>query len=233
MSEQKEINENTQNSEAAEKEFNLGREIWEWVYTIIIAIVIAFLIKVFVFDVVRVDGSSMYPTLVNNDRLIVTKLGYKPHQGDIIILDSKYKTREAVFDEMALAQGKEELSSFTKTRLTFFANLPFHKENELEKKYYVKRVIGLPGQTVDLRDGKVYVDGEPLDEPYYDGVTTPMDPTVEYPQTVEDGMVFVMGDNRPHSQDSRTAALGQVPIDAILGKSQIRIWPLNAMGITR
>ena len=230
MSENNEITENKENSE---KEFNLGKEIWEWVYTIVIALVIALLIKAFVFDVVRVDGSSMYPTLVNNDRLIVTKLGYKPHQGDIIILDSRYKAREAVFDEMALAQGKEELSQFTKMRLTFVANLPFHKPSELEKKYYVKRIIGLPGQTIDLRGGKVYVDGEELDEPYYDGETTAIDPTVEFPITVEDDMVFVMGDNRPHSQDSRTSALGQVPIEAILGKSQIRIWPLGDMGITR
>ena len=67
--------------------FNLGREVWEWVYTIAIALVIAFVIKGFIFDIVRVDGPSMYPTLVNNDRLIITKLGYKPKQGDIIILD--------------------------------------------------------------------------------------------------------------------------------------------------
>ena len=227
------MSEQNENSQNQEKEFNLGKEIWEWVYTIAIAVIIALLIRAFVFDVVRVDGSSMFPTLVNNDRLIVTKLGYKPHQGDIIILDSRYKAREEIFDEMALAQDKEELSSFTKMRLSFFANLPFHKPNELEKKYYVKRVIGLPGQTIDLRDGKVYVDGAELEEPYYDGETTPLDPAVQYPLTVDDGMVFVMGDNRPRSKDSRTAELGQVPMEAILGKSQIRIWPLNKMGITR
>ena len=62
------------------------------IYNLAIAIVIAMLIKGFIFDIVRVDGSSMFPTLVDNDRLIVTKLGYTPKQGDIIILDSEYKT---------------------------------------------------------------------------------------------------------------------------------------------
>ena len=62
----------------------------------------------------------------------------------------------------------------------------------------------MPGQTIDLVDGKVYVDGEMLDEPYYDGLTTSIDPTVEYPITVDDDCVFVMGDNRTRSKDSRS-----------------------------
>ena len=86
------------------------------IYTAI-AIVIAMLIKGFIFDIVRVDGSSMFPTLVDNDRLIVTNLGYTPKQGDIIILDSEYKNREEYFDRLAESKDKEELSSFEK----FFA----------------------------------------------------------------------------------------------------------------
>ena len=88
MSEQEGKNENVTKATAKEdKKTSLAREIWEWVYTLAIAIVIAMLIKGFIFDIVRVDGSSMFPTLVDNDRLIVTKLGYTPKQGDIIILD--------------------------------------------------------------------------------------------------------------------------------------------------
>ena len=207
------------------KQMNIGKEIWEWFYTIAIAVIIAALIKMFVFDVVRVDGLSMFPTLNDNDRLIVTKLGYTPHHGDIIILDSEYKNREAFYEEAALAEGKDELSFFDK----MFMDNP----DALKKKYYVKRIIALPGETIDLQDGKVYIDGEELDEAYYDGDTVAIDPTVQYPLTVDEDMVFVMGDNRMRSKDSRTAELGQVPFDAILGKSQIRIWPLNAMSITR
>ena len=209
MSEQEEKNENVTKTTAKEdKKTSLAREIWEWVYTLAIAIVIAMLIKGFIFDIVRVDGSSMFPTLVDNDRLIVTKLGYTPKQGDIIILDSEYKNREEYFDRLAESKDKEE-------------------------KYYVKRIIAMPGQTIDLVDGKVYVDGEMLDEPYYDGLTTSIDPTVEYPITVDDNCVFVMGDNRTRSKDSRSSELGQVPFNAILGKSQVRIWPLSDIGLTK
>lgn len=209
------------------KEFSLLKEIWEWVYTLAIAVAIALLIKGFIFDVVKVDGSSMYPTLIDNDRLIVTKLGYTPHQGDIIILDSNYKDREKYYDRLAEENDEEKLSFIEK--LTASASLP----SSLKKKYYVKRVIALPGQTVDLVDGKVYIDGELYDEPYYDGSTTSIDATVEYPMTIDEDCVFVMGDNRNHSKDSRSSDLGQVPYKAVLGKSQLRIWPLNAIGLTR
>lgn len=206
MSEQEGKNENVTKTTAKEdKKTSLAREIWEWVYTLAIAIVIAMLIKGFIFDIVRVDGSSMFPTLVDNDRLIVTKLGYTPKQGDIIILDSEYKNREEYFDRLAESKDKEELSSFEK----FFAQSSM--PSNLKKKYYVKRIIAMPGQTIDLVDGKVYVDGEMLDEPYYDGLTTSIDPTVEYPITVDDDCVFVMGDNRTRSKDSRSSELGQVP----------------------
>lgn len=228
MSEQEGKNENVTKTTAKEdKKTSLAREIWEWVYTLAIAIVIAMLIKGFIFDIVRVDGSSMFPTLVDNDRLIVTKLGYTPKQGDIIILDSEYKNREEYFDRLAESKDKEELSSFEK----FFAQSSM--PSNLKKKYYVKRIIAMPGQTIDLVDGKVYVDGEMLDEPYYDGLTTSIDPTVEYPITVDDNCVFVMGDNRTRSKDSRSSELGQVPFNAILGKSQVRIWPLSDIGLTK
>ena len=194
MSEQEGKNENVTKTTAKEdKKTSLAREIWEWVYTLAIAIVIAMLIKGFIFDIVRVDGSSMFPTLVDNDRLIVTKLGYTPKQGDIIILDSEYKNREEYFDRLAESKDKEELSSFEK----FFAQSSM--PSNLKKKYYVKRIIAMPGQTIDLVDGKVYVDGEMLDEPYYDGLTTSIDPTVEYPITVDDDCVFVMGFIRTRS----------------------------------
>lgn len=206
--------------------FNLLHEVWEWIYTILIALVIALLIKHFIFDIVRVDGPSMYPTLVHNDRLVVTKLGYKPHTGDIVILDSAYKNREAFYAEY------EEVND---TELNFFSkNLLYIKlPADLKRKYYVKRVIGMPGDTVDIIDGKVYVNGEMLGEEYYDGTTTITDFSVHYPVTVSDDCVFVMGDNRPNSKDSRSSELGEVPIKALAGKSQLRIWPLNSLGTTK
>ena len=209
-----------------QKSFHLGREIFEWVYTIAIALIIAFFIKGFLFDVVKVDGPSMKPTLQHNDRLIITKLGYKPAQGDIIILDSAYTNRALYYETVEEKTGKE-MNWFNK--LLTYSSLP----DSLKQRFYVKRIIALPGQTVDIQDGKVLVDGKVLDEPYISSETEIIDPTVKYPVTVEEDMVFVMGDNRSNSKDSRSSELGQVPIDAILGKSQLRIFPFNTVGITK
>lgn len=209
-----------------EKKKSVGKEIFEWIYSIAIAVVIAFVIKGIFFDIVKVDGLSMFPTLNDGDRLIVTKLGYEPKQGDIIILDSTYHNRQVYYEKLAAEQGKDELSSFDKFKINF--TLP----KSLKKVYYVKRVIATEGQTVDLRDGKVYVDDELLDEPYYKGETYSIDSSVEYPVVVQEGCVFVMGDNRGHSLDSRSSNLGQVNEEAVLGKSQFRIFPFNTIGKT-
>ena len=206
--------------------FNLWKEVWEWIYTILIALVVVFIIKAFIFDIVRVDGPSMYPTLVHNDRLIVTKLGYKPSAGDIIILDSSYKNREEYYKEYEETTG-DNLNAAEKV-IKYFS-LPAN----LKHRYYVKRIIGMPGDTVDIKNGKVLVNGEILDEPYYEGITSMTDALVDYPVTVEEGHVFVMGDNRPNSKDSRSSDLGLVPIKAISGKSQFRIWPFTAFGTTK
>lgn len=206
--------------------FNLWHEVWEWFYTIVIAVAIAVAVKAFVFDIVRVDGPSMYPTLVNNDRLLVTKLGYKPNRGDIIILDSAYKKRMEYYDEYE-EENDTELNPLTK--LGLYAKM----DSSLKRRYYVKRIVGMPGDTVDIKNGEVLVNGEVLDEPYYDGVTGITDYSTEYPFTVSDGCVFVMGDNRPNSKDSRSSDLGEVPIKAIAGKSQIRLWPFNSISFTK
>lgn len=222
-----EITEEVTETAPVSKAKSIGREIFEWAYSIVIAIIIAFLIKGFLFDIVRVDGPSMSPTLTHNDRLIITKLAYDPEAGDIVILDSNYSDREEYYDAIAQSKGKEELNFFEKFIEGF--SLP----DSLNRIYYVKRVIATEGQTVDLIDGAVYVDGKKLDEPYYTGETYPTDSATIYPFTVSEGCVFVMGDNRGNSLDSRNGRLGEVDEDALLGKSQIRIWPLNALGKTK
>lgn len=220
------MTENNENQELnsvkeTKSNFNLLKEVWEWFYTIVIALIVVVVIKGFIFDVVRVDGPSMNPTLVHNDRLVITKLGYKPASGDIIILDSAYKNREEYYEE----SGKE-LNSISK----FFEYFKLPKE--LKHRYYVKRIIGMPGDTVAIRGGRVYVNDKELHEPYFNGETRITDFSVSYPVTVQEGHVFVMGDNRGNSTDSRSSSLGQVPMEAIEGKSQFRIWPFNAIGKT-
>ena len=207
-------------------DFNIIKEVWEWFYTIFLALVIAFGIKMFIVDIVRVDGPSMFPTLVNNDRLFVTKIGYKPSQGDIIILDSAYKNRHAYYERYEEENGVS-LSTFSK----FFMYL--RVPGELKRKYYIKRIIGMPGDVVDIKDGNVIVNGEILDEPYYDGVTGITDPAAEFPFTVSENCVYVMGDNRPNSKDSRATSLGEVPFDAIGGHAVFRLWPMTSLGILK
>lgn len=204
-----------------EKKVNIGKEIWEWIYTILIAVVVTFTVKYFFFDVVRVDGPSMIPTLVNDQRLIISKLGYTPEVGDIIILDSRYEKRKQYMER---EKGGE---TFVSKYLPVFMSDP-----ALRPRYYVKRVIAMPGQTIGFtKDGKVLIDGEVFDESgYYDGATHPTDMSVSYPVTVEENKIFVMGDNRPVSKDSRSSELGTVDYKAVAGKAQFRIWPLNQMG---
>ncbi len=90
---------------------------------------------------------------------------------------------------------------------------------------YVKRIIGLPGDTVDLRDGKVVVNGKVLDEPYAFGQTQVRSGQVRFPFRVPQGQIFVLGDNRPVSGDSRE--WGTVPDENIIGKVMLKFWPLR------
>lgn len=98
-------------------------------------------------------------------------------------------------------------------------------ENE-KPKYLIKRIIGLPGDTIEIKDGYVVRNGETIQEPYVaeQGVSGDMEEV-----TVEDGKLFVMGDNRYVSQDSRTAAVGQVDQDTVLGKVFLRIFPFDSI----
>lgn len=94
----------------------------------------------------------------------------------------------------------------------------------------IKRCIATEGQTVELVDGQVVVDGAPLDEPYTDGKPSePLSSDIEYPYTVPDGCVWVMGDNRTNSQDSRY--FGAIPVDTVTGHAVFTYWPLNHIGL--
>ena len=93
----------------------------------------------------------------------------------------------------------------------------------------IKRVIATGGQTVDLRDGVVYVDGVPLDEPYTQGKpSNDLNSGITYPYTVPEGHVWVMGDNRANSADSR--AFGAIPLESVTGHAGLRYWPLDRIG---
>ncbi len=198
------------------------QEFREWVYAIVFAIVITMLIKGFLFDIVRVDGHSMDSTLQNNNRLILWELGYTPKFQDVIVLDSNYKAR---MDYIEASQKSGTMGKFSATWFKIFPS------TEYKKVPYIKRVIGLPGDTIDIRDNHVYINGKQIDEPYLDDGMITNTNGMAVPAQVPEGYIFVMGDNRTNSLDSRSSQLGFVPMDAVLGKATLRIWPLTEIGL--
>jgi signal peptidase I len=177
------------------KMIDTKNEIWEWVKSFVIAILLAYVIHTFLFTPIVVDGASMEPTLQNRDRMFVSKIG-EPKRFDIIVFQAP------------------------------------------ENKNYIKRVIGLPGDQIEYRDDVLYVNGKRYDEPYLDeykqkqglvdGPLTNSFTLQETPvrsEVVPEGYLFVLGDNRRYSKDSRH--IGAVPIDKVLGTTRVVFYPFN------
>ncbi|WML49295.1 signal peptidase I [Neobacillus sp. PS3-34] len=178
-------------------------EVWEWTKALVIAVILAAVIRYFLFAPIVVDGLSMTPTLHDQDRMIVNKLSYeigKPKRFDIIV---------------------------------------FHAP---EGKDYIKRVIGLPGDRIEYKNDTLYVNGKAYKEPYLDefkkkvidGPLTDaftLKETAVGRDTVPEGELFVMGDNRRFSKDSRH--IGTVPLSKILGKTSVVYWPLSDARIVK
>ncbi len=180
---------------------------------ILIAVVIALLIRTYLFEPVIVHGSSMEGTLSTGERLIIYKLGYRfdrPQRGDIIVL----KHGEIV------GYGSSALN-----KLPLIGSL-IPLRNEID---YIKRVIALPGEEIDIKYGKVYINGKELDESYSKGIT--YEKSMKLPLTVPKGSVFVLGDNRENSRDSRETNVGFIEFDKVKGKAVLRIWPIKRMGM--
>lgn len=174
------------------------KEIFEWIKTIIAAFALAFVINIFG-GIAIVDGQSMNPTLHNKDMLILDKISYKthsPNRGDVVAFKTDLEFPQGVWKDIGM------------------------------KKNLVKRVIGLPGDEIVVKDGEVYINGEKQKEDYIaDGITDG-----EINIIVPEGHLFVMGDNRLFSNDSRREAVGFVKIDSIIGRVTVRLFPFNALG---
>ena len=202
------------------------KEILEWVYCILIALVLAMLFRYFIGTPTIVKQVSMYPTLVQDERLWLNRWGRTtktlPERGQIITFEepAKITYTEAEIDESNPVAKYDE-----KTGFRWFVN----NFLEIGKRSYIKRVIALPGEHVQIKDGKVYINDQELDEPYLqDGIVTDVVGAGFDDFTVPENCVFAMGDNRNHSTDCR--AFGCIPLEKIESTVAIRIWPLSKWG---
>ena len=165
------------------------REIYDWIYCLSVALIICVVIFAFFIRLIDVRGTSMNPTLNNNDKMLVSGLFYEPKVGDVVV---------------------------------------FKKDEYDPERALVKRVIAVEGQVInmDFDRGIVDVDGVPLEEDYRMEPDTYMIDFIG-PQTVPEGCVFVMGDNRNASTDSRKKEIGMVDTRLILGRAYAVVYPLS------
>ncbi|MBO5164267.1 MAG: signal peptidase I [Ruminococcus sp.] len=214
--------ENAENGEEPKKKGNIVRDIVEIAESTLITVFVIVLIFTFILHPVNIVGRSMVPTLNNTyegvraenketDKVLMNTVFFNVKYGDILVID---KDKNYLLDE----NGKVYEPTLDPSI------------NEC----IIKRVIAVGGQTVDIKDGKVYVDGEVLNEPYIAENSTTDDLgafTGQYPVTVPEGYYFVMGDNRNHSTDSRAKSVGLVKKDQIYGKAIIKYSPLDEFDI--
>lgn len=177
--------------------------VFDWIRCVIFAIVIVVFCLTFFVRIVEVDGTSMMDTLSNQDKVIVTDLFYTPHNDDIIVIS--------------------------------------HAQDY--SKPIIKRVIATEGQTVklDFKNEKIFVDGIELSEPYIKGTTFSGIGSIEDIEKVitpddggnfviPEGKLFVMGDNRGVSMDSRNPKIGLIDVNNVIGKAQVVVFPFNHIG---
>ncbi|MBR2582953.1 MAG: signal peptidase I [Oscillospiraceae bacterium] len=178
--------------EQVSPELQARREAYDWIQSLISALLICVLVFVFVMRIMDVHGTSMVPTLHNGDKVLVSDLFYEPARGDIVV---------------------------------------FKKDGYDDNKALVKRVVAVAGDVVniDFDRGIVYINGEAAEEDYIDVLTTTKIDFIG-PQTVPENCLFVLGDNRNASTDSRDKRIGMVDKRLVVGKVLLVIYPFNSFG---
>lgn len=166
------------------------KEVREWIKSVLVAVILALIIRAFLIEVFLVQGQSMLPTLRDRERLVVSKIQYyfrQPLPGEIVVFKAT------------------------------------------DQRDFIKRVIAIVGDEVRIEPEGVYVNGELIEEPYIlQRAREPFGPVL-----IPDGSVFVMGDNRNNSMDSRHPSVGLVSLDQIKGKAMVVFWPLESKRIVQ
>ena len=209
---------------------NRFHNVIEWVICIIIAIVLAVIFRYFIGTPTIVKMKSMYPTLEEGDRLWINRWARTvksiPEREDIITFEEPSKLS---YTESEIDVNNPIAKYNKKSGLNWFIN----NFLEIGKRSYIKRVIALPGEHVEIKEGKVYINGQELDEDYLiDGVSTTVTKNnLEYGYdnfVVPENYIFAMGDNRNNSKDCRN--FGCIPLEKVEGIVSARIWPFNKLG---
>ncbi len=205
-----EIQENISENAPEEKKKNrkITDDIMEIIESTLITMFVIMLVFTFLLHPVNVVGNSMNPTLVNDDRIFMSTVYTSLDYGDIVIINND------------CAYGLDSEGNAVEINI----------DGSQLKECIIKRIIAGAGQTVDIKDGRLSVDGKVLDEPYIaSGASTyALDAFGgSYPVTIPEGYYFVMGDNREHSSDSRDSRVGLIKKDQIYGKAIIRYAPFS------
>jgi signal peptidase I len=167
------------------------REIVDWVIAFVFAYIIFLVVRTFIFQNAKVDGTSMEPTLEHGDLVVINRLHYRlnePEYNDIVAF-------------------------------------PYAQDRS---KKYIKRIIGMPNDVINIIDNEVYVNDVLVPNEYSDDMTFPQD--LNLPATVPEGSYFVLGDNREVSSDSRYLDVGFIKREDLLGQVSFRFWPLDKIG---
>ncbi|MBP3502511.1 MAG: signal peptidase I [Clostridia bacterium] len=198
-----------------------------WLLSICIAFVIVFFLKTFIGMPTTVKGTSMAPTCFPEEKLILstwsTNFNRAPNRGDIVTFEAPSVTL------VKSADSSNPTAIYKEDSKNLYEKVMYYGLG-ITKSSYIKRVIGKPGDHVEIKNGKVYINGGILEEPYLSQtLKTDMSSGGEFSDViVPEGYVYVLGDNRNASSDSRR--FGCIPISKIEGKVAFRWWPLKKIG---
>lgn len=193
------------------------RKLIDWIITILISLIISIFVISNIVTLTQIKEESMEPTFIENDRVLVYKLGLifnEVEKGDIVIVNREIEEK-GIFINM------------TNEIIDIIDNIESRFTGEVKKNNLIKRVIATEGDTINIEDGNLYVNSKLQEEDYTKG-STPAKNSIDYPLEVPEGKVFVLGDNREYSLDSRD--FGLINTEGIKGKVVYRLLPFSRIG---